>query len=66
MEAQAPTSAGKPDSKEELISLRIVQLATDKGGTLTNEDLQVGPIYRYSGYKLLITIISISRPTSRR
>lgn len=38
--AEASTSAeGVPDSKEELISLRIVQLATDKGGTLSNDDL---------------------------
>lgn len=29
------------DSKEELISLRIIQLATEKNGTLTNDDLQV-------------------------
>lgn len=35
-----PTASDKPDSKEELISLRIQQLATEKGGTLSNDDLQ--------------------------
>lgn len=41
--AAAPSTSGDKvvDSKEELISLRIVQLATEKNGTLTNEDLQV-------------------------
>lgn len=35
-----PANTDMPDSKEELISVRIVQLATDKGGTLSNDDLQ--------------------------
>lgn len=29
-----------PESKEELITLRIIQLATEKGGTLSNDDLK--------------------------
>lgn len=33
------TDESKPDSKEELISIRMVQLATDKGGTISNEDV---------------------------
>lgn len=43
MATESIANADKPDTKEELISIRIVQLATDKGGTLSNDDLQVSP-----------------------